>query len=118
MSLFSVYRVYPVQQIQVRQGLPGSGYIAQRRGVQIPGLSAQAGWWVYHLSVLRSAPLPLHVWTAMCSRRGNMSKFSVTRAVALYVPKMLEKDRKLAQVKGGDWQTYKKRSSMFLPPLF
>ena len=37
---------------------------------------------------------------------------------ALYVPKMLEKDRKLAQVKGGDWQSYKKRSSMFFPPFF
>lgn len=33
----------------------------------------------------------------------------------LYVPKMLEKDAKLAQIESGDWQSYKKRSSLFVP---
>jgi len=37
---------------------------------------------------------------------------------ALWVPEMLKKDKKLAHIKSGDWQSYKKSSWLFIPPFF
>ena len=48
----------------------------------------------------------------------NSANLRKVSAGALWVPEMLKKDKKLSQIKSGDWQSYKKRSWLFIPPFF